>query len=255
MDASEQNRLAWNKEASENNYWTRAVGEDELKEAREGRVKIRILPNEELPLSWLSEIKGKTLALASGGGQEGPLLAAMGSSVIVTDISDAQLERDREVASKYHLDLKCMQCDLGLPFPFEDNSFDSIINPISINFTPNAKHVWKECSRVLKKGGVLITAFANPVMYIFDVPSLAKGKMKIKYTLPFDADKAYTDKQKKKIQKDGETMEYSHTLNTLLGDLCKSGFIIKDLMTGGSDFEPVDSFIQDCYIALLATKV
>jgi len=28
--------------------------------------------------------------------------------------------------------------------------------------------VWKECARVLKRGGVLLAGFVNPVLYLFD---------------------------------------------------------------------------------------
>lgn len=255
MDTTEQNRAAWNKEAEKNNYWTRPVTKEEIENARCGNARFRILPDRDLPEKWTAGLKGRVLALASGGGQEGPLLAAMGCCVTVTDISDLQLERDRTTAKDAGLKLETVRCDLGDRFPFEDGVFDAVFNPISINFTPDAEHVWSECARVLKKGGTLITGFANPIMYMFDVPALEKGKMKIKYTLPFDSEKAYTKKQKKRIAEQGETMEFSHTLSSLIGGLCRAGFAITDLITGESDFEPVDSFVHDCYIALIAVRV
>lgn len=254
MDIAEQNRLAWNREAEDNNFWTRPVTDEDIAEARKGHPHIRILPDDDLPSSWIKEMKGRTLALASGGGQEGPILAAMGCSVTVTDISERQLEHDRDTAEMAGLKLDTVRCDIGEEFPFEDGSFDSILNPISVNFTPDVLHVWSECARVLRKGGYLITGFANPIMYMFDVPALAKGKMRIKYTLPFDAEQAYSERQKEKLQRSGGTMEFSHTLSSLLGGLCQAGFVIKDVITGGSDFEPVDSFVHDCYMAVLAVR-
>lgn len=255
MDIAEQNRQAWNREAEDNNFWTRPVTKEELKEAAQGRPRIRILPDEDLPPFWLEHMKGNTLALASGGGQEGPVLAAMGCNVTVTDISEVQLERDVETARSAALSLETVRCDLGKRFPFDDGYFDSVLNPISVNFTSDVLHVWRECARVLKTGGYLITAFANPVMYMFDVPKLEKGRMKIKYTLPFDAETAYSEKQKERLKKEGGTMEFSHTLSDLVGGLCRSGFAIRDVITGSSDFEPVDSFVHDCYMAVLAVRV
>jgi 2-polyprenyl-3-methyl-5-hydroxy-6-metoxy-1,4-benzoquinol methylase len=45
------------------------------------------------------------LCLASGGGQQAPILAAAGASVTVFDASDAQLGSDRAVATRHGLDV------------------------------------------------------------------------------------------------------------------------------------------------------
>ncbi|MDQ0256328.1 2-polyprenyl-3-methyl-5-hydroxy-6-metoxy-1,4-benzoquinol methylase [Evansella vedderi] len=48
----------------------------------------------------------KILCLPSGGGQQGPILAAAGADVTVIDISKKQLEQDGKVAKRDGLTLK-----------------------------------------------------------------------------------------------------------------------------------------------------
>jgi 2-polyprenyl-3-methyl-5-hydroxy-6-metoxy-1,4-benzoquinol methylase len=52
----------------------------------------------------LGEISGKAvLCLASGGGQQSAAFALLGATVTVVDLSDEQLQRDREVAAHYQV--------------------------------------------------------------------------------------------------------------------------------------------------------
>ena len=84
---------------------------------------------------------------------------------------------------------------------------------------------------------------------------LGKNKLKVKYTIPFDATIAKSKKQLDKMIKNDDTIEFSHTLDTIFGTLCKTGFIIKDMYSEKSSFDTVDSFIGDCYISILAIKI
>jgi 2-polyprenyl-3-methyl-5-hydroxy-6-metoxy-1,4-benzoquinol methylase len=53
------------------------------------------------------------LCLASGGGQQGPLLAAAGASVTVLDASPRQLEQDRAVAARDGLVIRTVEGDMA----------------------------------------------------------------------------------------------------------------------------------------------
>lgn len=54
-----------------------------------------------IPKNWFPTLEGlKILCLASGGGQQGPILAAAGADVTVVDISQKQLEQDIYVAKE-----------------------------------------------------------------------------------------------------------------------------------------------------------
>lgn len=102
----------------------------------------------------LGEVKGKNvLCLASGGGQQSAAFALLGANVSVLDFSEIQLERDREAAEEYHVSVKTAQGDMRDLSVFEENSFDIVWQPPSINNVPEAGRVIEEVSRVLKPGG------------------------------------------------------------------------------------------------------
>ena len=69
--------------------------------AREGAWTIVLTPTKPVPHEWLPNLPGKdVLCLASGGGQQGPILAAAGARVTVFDLSPKQLASDRLVAER-----------------------------------------------------------------------------------------------------------------------------------------------------------
>lgn len=255
MDVTQLNEKAWDSEVGRNNFWTRIAEKEKIEKAFEGRLEITLTPCAEVPESWCSEIGKKVLALAAGGGQQAILLAAAGHEVTLLDNSSAQLEQDRKAAREWNLSIdirKGTMCDLSC---FPDGAFDTVINPVSLNFIPDVRQVFREVSRVLVDGGRFMFGIANPVMYIFDVKALEKGRMKLKYTLPFSCETSLSEKQREKMKKENDTFEYSHTLDDIINGVISEGFVIKGFYSDHSDFEPVDSWIQDCYLAFLCEKV
>jgi 2-polyprenyl-3-methyl-5-hydroxy-6-metoxy-1,4-benzoquinol methylase len=89
------NRQAWDKQVEwGTNQWTIPVGSEEIQAARRGEWAIFLTPIKTLPRDWLPDLHGKqVLCLASGGGQQGPILAAAGAQVTVLDNSPMQLSR------------------------------------------------------------------------------------------------------------------------------------------------------------------
>jgi 2-polyprenyl-3-methyl-5-hydroxy-6-metoxy-1,4-benzoquinol methylase len=60
-----------------------------------------LTPKKPVPREWFGEVKGlKVLCLASGGGQQGPLLTSAGAEVTLLDLSPAQLSQDRLVTQR-----------------------------------------------------------------------------------------------------------------------------------------------------------
>ena len=81
MDLLEHNRLAWNKEVLKGNPWTVPATEDELAAARDGETRLVLTPHKPVPAGWLGELRQtQVLCLASGGGQQGPILAPLGGA-------------------------------------------------------------------------------------------------------------------------------------------------------------------------------
>lgn len=254
MNTDELNSAAWDEEVRRGSWWSREVSMEETERARQGILELPFLPDRALPAKWLEMTGNKVLLLGSGGGQQGPLLSAYGKDVTVMDISAEQLKKDEDAARRDSLDLKTVRASMSDPFPFSSGEFDTCINPVSVNFIKDPLPMYAEVRRVLKSGGTFMTAFANPALYMFDVKGLERGKMKIKYTLPYDADTSLSEKEKLKKIRCMDTFEYSHTLERLIGGLTDQGFIILGFDSAPSGFEPIDSFLRECYLAVLARK-
>ena len=141
-----------------------------------------------------------------------------------------------------------------LSLPFEDESFDHIVNPCSLNFIEDLDKVYSEFHRVLRKGGSLIFGISNPILYIFDDKKIEK-KLKVKYTLPFSDTSSLSPKELEKRLKEQDTVEFSHTLSSIISNLLSKGFVIDGFFSDGSGFEPLDSFVSDSYLAFKATKI
>src|SRR5512140_2410658 len=149
MNILEHNRRAWDREVEQGNPWTVPVGPGEIAAARKGDWNIVLTPTKPVPHAWLPELPGKRLlCLASGGGQQGPVLAAAGAHVTVLDNSPRQLDRDRMVADREGLDIKTVEGDMADLHMFADGSFDYIVHPVSNVFAPDVLAVWHEAYRV-----------------------------------------------------------------------------------------------------------
>ncbi|MFN2234270.1 MAG: class I SAM-dependent methyltransferase, partial [Anaerolineales bacterium] len=110
MNLLEHNRAAWNQEVKNGNQWTIPVTKDVLDQAASGQVMILLTPYKPVPKDWLGDLNGKdVLCLASGGGQQGPILAAAGARVTVFDNSDQQLKQDAMLSEQYDLKIKTVQ--------------------------------------------------------------------------------------------------------------------------------------------------
>ena len=92
MDIVEYNRAAWNTQSKNGSRWCQPVSKEEIEAARNGNWKVILTPNKTVPYDWFGSLKEKRiLCLASGGGQQVPILAAAGAKVTSFDNSDEQL--------------------------------------------------------------------------------------------------------------------------------------------------------------------
>jgi SAM-dependent methyltransferase len=164
FDPVAHNRAAWDREVASGNEWTRPVGPDVIASARSGDWSVVLIGHEPVPREWFpAELDGAAvLCLASGGGQQGPVLSAAGAAVTVFDNSPRQLERDAEVAAREGLAIRTVLGDMRDLSAFPDASFDVVFNPVSNVFCPELAPVWRESFRVLRRGGILLAGFMNP---------------------------------------------------------------------------------------------
>ncbi|WP_270890216.1 class I SAM-dependent methyltransferase [Streptomyces sp. DHE17-7] len=184
VDPVAHNRLAWDRQVEEGNEWSRPVGPEVIAKARAGQWSIVLIGYEPVDPTWFPpEIAGRdVLCLASGGGQQGPVLAAAGARVTVFDNSPRQLAQDEMVAAREGLDLRTVLGDARDLSTFPDASFDLVVHPVSNLFIPDLAPVWRECHRVLRPGGTLLSGFLNPDVYLFDAESLeARGELVVRH--------------------------------------------------------------------------
>ena len=124
------------------------------------------------------------LCLASGGGQQAPILAAAGprsrwsTPRWASSVRTLRGERDG-------LDLETRAGRHGRPLVFPDGRFGLVVHPFR-KFVPDVAPVWRECRRVLRPGGTLIAGFMNPDEFVFDADALdERGEFVVKYPLPY----------------------------------------------------------------------
>ena len=81
--------------------WGTPISHEMYQEALEDDWAIYVTPVKPVPREWMEELKGaKVLGLASGGGQQMPILTARGAHCTVFDLSPRQLQNEREVAAR-----------------------------------------------------------------------------------------------------------------------------------------------------------
>ena len=66
--------------------WGKAITHEEFQKALQGEWDVLLTPTKPVPHTWFGELKGKKLlGLASGGGQQMPIFAALGAECTVLD--------------------------------------------------------------------------------------------------------------------------------------------------------------------------
>lgn len=251
------NRRAWNRQVEKGNIWTQPVDHATVEEARQGRWSLLLTPTRPVPQAWFPPLSGKkVLCLASGGGQQGPILAAAGAEVTVFDNSPSQLAQDQFVARREKLTIQTVQGDMRDLSVFTDLSFDLIFHPVSNPFIDDVNPVWREAYRVLRTGGTLLAGCINPVEYIFDLKSWQDNKLVVRHKIPYSDLRDLSDEERRELITDhDEPLCFGHSLEDLIGGQLTAGFIITGFYedsSGGSDL--LDPYISTSF-ATRAVKV
>lgn len=228
MDLIKHNSNAWDNKVEEGSRYTQAVSSEVIEKSKSGEWEISVTTEKSVPRDWFPKsISGlKILCLASGGGQQGPILAAAGADVTVTDISRKQLEQDEMVAKRDGLNLKTIQGDMSDLDDFDDEYFDIVVNPVSNLFVENIQPVWDEVSRVLKNEGILIAGFTNPLLWIFDDNQERKGILDVKNSIPSSTLDYLPYDEVQDFISSNKTIEYAHTLENQIQGQIDVGFVI-----------------------------
>ena len=230
FDPVAYNRAAWDREVENGNEWTQPAGPEVIARARAGDWSVVLIGGQVVPRGWFpAELAGaEVLCLASGGGQQGPVLSAAGAAVTVLDNSPRQLGCDREVATREGLAVRTVLGDMRDLSVFPGASFDVVFSPVSSVFCPDLAPVWRESFRVLRPGGILLAGFLNPDIFLFDITALQeRGELIVSHRLPFST-LDLPDAERQRSYGTGP-IEYSHSLTGQIGGQLAAGFTLTHL--------------------------
>lgn len=228
MDILKHNRVAWDQEVADGNGATIPVSDQKIADVlATGRFALQV-GDKQLPWEWFADVRGKeVLCLASGGGQQAPMFAAAGAKVTLLDNSPLQLQRDGVVARNNNLNIHLVLGDMRDLSAFDCCSFDLVFNGFSNCYVEDVLCIWKECYRVLRKGGHLISTFWNPVNYLFDNDLWEKdGTLKPTYSIPYSDLTSLPKERLEQHLADHWPIEFGHSLQQQIGGQIAAGFSI-----------------------------
>ncbi|MEM1230658.1 MAG: class I SAM-dependent methyltransferase [Pseudomonadota bacterium] len=253
------NGRAWDAQARDGSSpWVQPADPAAIAAARSGDWQIILTPCKSVPRTWFAgALDGRdVLCLASGGGQQAPILAAAGARVTSFDYSTAQLELDAQVAAREALALRTIQGDMADLSVFADGSFDLIVHPVSNVFSRQVRPVWRECSRVLRPGGRLLSGFMNPDYYLFDHAAIESGgPLEVSYALPYSDERDLPPERRAQMLAEEEAFEFSHSLDEQIGGQLDAGLVLRGFYEDrwSDDATPLNRYLPTS-MATLAEK-
>ncbi len=214
----EQNRQAWDRLAAAGSPFAKVATDEECADP------LRTLDSR----GWLpdSVVGMDVLCLASGGGWQSILYASAGAQVTVVDLSEKMLALDTREAARRGFSLRTIQTSMDHLEMLAEASFDIVHQPVSSCYTPRLSDLYREVARVLRPGGLYISQHKQPTsLQIVDRDAENRYVLGLSYyrtgPLPAVRDTSY---------RETGTSEYLHRWEQLIGELCRSGFVVEDLV-------------------------
>lgn len=181
----------------------------------------------EIELAYLGDVKNKKiLHLQCHFGQDSLSLARMGAEVIGVDLSDAAIEKARQLNKELGLNANFICCDLySLPEHLNE-TFDIVFTSYgTIGWLPDLQKWAGLISKYLKPGGQFVFAEFHPVVWMFD-----NDFTKVEYTYfksePIVEEEVgtYADRVD---QTDFKTITWNHGIGEVLTALIDNGIQIE----------------------------
>lgn len=178
---------------------------------------------------WLGgNVAGRrVLCLAAGGGKHSVLFAAAGAKVTVVDISPQMLALDRKMAAERGLKVEIVEASMDNLSMFAPDSFDTVIQPVSTCYVPDVFAIYRQVARVTVSGGLYISQHKQPASLQADVAPTNRG-----YVLnePYYRAGPLPPIADGFLHREFGAAEFLHRWEELLGGICRSGFVIEDLV-------------------------
>ena len=245
----EHNRLAWDSMARQGQPLTTPARDEALRRPMDALDR----------RGWLEgDVAGKrVLCLAGGGGKLAVLFAAAGAVVTVVDLSPEMLAHDREMASRLALEIQTVEASMDDLSMLHDASFDLVEQPVSTCYVPSLAPVHREVARVLVPGGLYISQHKQPASLQADTIPSGRG-----YELIEPYYRSGPLPPAGGGHREPGTLEFLHRWEDLLGGLCRSGFVIEDVVepSHADDDAEQGTFAHRCryaapYIRIKARRV
>ena len=228
--------------------WGQPVDHETYARALRGDWGVYLTPTKIVPHEWFGELRGtRLLGLASGGRQQIPIFSALGAQSTELDYSLPQCESERMVATREGYDVEIIQGDMTKRLPFKDETFDIIFHPVSNCYIEEVRPVFRECFRVLKKGGVLLSGLDNGINFIF-----GEDETTVQYKLPFNPlkdPKLYEDSVK-----NDWGIQFSHTIEEQIGGQLEAGFQLTHIYEDTNGEGHLHDYNIPAFIATRAVK-
>ena len=176
-----------------------------------------------------------------------PVFAALGADCTVLDYSIRQIESELLVAKREGYQIRAIRGDMTKRLPFSDGEFDLIFHPVSNCYVEEVKPIWRECFRVLKPGGLLLSGTDHYVNYIVDA-----AEERIVHALPFNPLK--NPDQLRELQEDDSGVQFSHTLEEQIGGQLEAGFTLLALYEDTNGEGRLNELHIPTFLAIRARK-
>lgn len=217
MTTLPQNRAAWNRLAETGSVFATVATDEECQNplaALDGR-------------GWLpTTVRGlDVLCLASGGGWQSILYACAGARVTVVDLSPAMLQLDEREAARRNLSVRTVEASMEDLSALGVGCFDIVHQPVSTCYVPRLAPVYGEIARVLRAGGTYISQHKQPASL-----QVTHRDAKDRYVLGIECDWSGPLPQvPDPTYREPGTVEYLHSWDEIVGELCRAGFVVEDL--------------------------
>jgi ubiquinone/menaquinone biosynthesis C-methylase UbiE/RimJ/RimL family protein N-acetyltransferase len=231
--AAEDNRIAWNSFRRQRDEGLAKERNDSAQDILEGRLR---LSREVIQLA--GNVSGKRLLdMGCGEGAETLEWARLGAEVVGVDNSPKQLEAAQRNAEKLGISCRWIQGDLSnLPDELETGDFD-IAFSLWVTAWIGDKEAWfRSVYRALKPDGVFILGGGHPVGgYLEEIADGLNDRDSYFEEGPFtyETDDHTFNPARERLK----TVEWSHTMGSMITTLAHVGFRITDLIELPADKE------------------